>query len=190
MTLRGSASSGWTPLVAAFLATACAGGDRTRSPTCGMALLIAPSLIQEQLKRLPFVLTETPRGLPGSLPVRVAGTTQQSTVLVTYAKGALTMDYQGAGFPTASVTDSSVYALLVVDDSTQRAQGVLIYESQRPPTGYPSIGQLTGGDRTVPLYGVRVDWPSVSNPHCPMFGPPPAPAPAPAPSSGSPAPRE
>ena len=185
MTLRDSASTGWTPLLAALLATACAGGDRTRSPTCGMALLIAPSLIQEQLKRLPFVLTETPRGLPGSLPVRVAGTTQQSTVLVTYAKGALTMDYQGSGFPTTSVTDSSVYALLVVDDSTQRAQGVLIYESQRPPTGYPSIGQLAGGDRTIPLYGVRVDWPSVSNPRCPLFGLPPAPATAPSPGSSA-----
>jgi len=188
MMSRGSAFAAWTPLFAAFLATACAGGDRSRSPTCGMALLIAPSLIQEQLKRPPFVLTETPRGLPGSLPVRVAGTTQPNTVLVTYAKGALTMDFQGTGFPAASVSDSSVYALLVVDDSTQRAQGVLIYESQRPPTGYPSIGQLTAGERTIPLYGVRVDWPSVSNPRCPMFGPAPTATPAPAP--GSPAPRE
>src|SRR5207244_6893289 len=35
--------------VATIFAVAC-GGDRTRSPTCGMALLISPSLIQEQLR--------------------------------------------------------------------------------------------------------------------------------------------
>ena len=152
------------------------GGDRSRSPTCGMAQLIGPSLIQERLKRLPFVLTDAPRGLPASLPVRIAGTTLQSTVRVGYTKGALTMEYQGRGFPAASISDTTVYALLVVDDSTQRAQGVLIYESLRPPPGYPSAGELTGDSRTIPLYGVRVEWPSVSNPRCPLFGaPPPAP---------------
>lgn len=147
-------------------------GDRSRSPTCGMAALIGPSLIQERLKRLPFVLTEAPRGLPAALPVRLVGTTLQTTVKVGYAKGALAMEYRGAGFPAASISDSTVYALLVVDDSTQRAQGVLIYESQRPPTGYPGVGDLTGDGRTIPLYGVRVEWPSVSNPRCPLFAAP------------------
>ena len=151
------------------------GGDRSRSPTCGMAQLIGPSLIQDRLRQLPFVLTDAPRGLPGTLPVRVVGTRQQSTVLVGYPKGVLTMEYQGAGFPAGSVSDSTAYALLVVDDSTQRAQGVLIYESRRPPEGYPSIGALTGEDRTIPLYGVRVDWASVSNPKCPLLGAPAGP---------------
>ena len=150
-------------------------GDRSRSPTCGMALLIGPSLIQDRLRHLPFVLTDAPRGLPGTLPVRVVGTTQQSTVAATYARGALTMEYQGAGFPAASVSDTTAYAILVVDDSTQRAQGVLIYESRRPPEGYPSIGALTDADRTIPLYGVRVDWANVSNPKCPLLGAPAGP---------------
>src|SRR5438046_4754015 len=132
--------------------------DRSRSPTCGLAQLIGPSLIQDRLRLLSFVLTDAPRGLPGTLPIRGVGTPQQSTVAVTYAKGALTMEYQGAGFPATSVSDSTAYAILVVDDSTQRAQGLLIYESRRPPEGYPSIGALTGADRTIPLYGVRVDW--------------------------------
>jgi hypothetical protein len=152
-------------------------GDRARSPTCGMAQLIGPSLIQDRLRRLPFVLTDAPRGLPGALPVRVVGTPQQSTLQVTYTKGALTMEYQGAGFPATSVSDTTAYAVLVVDDSTQRAQGVLIYESRRPPEGYPSIGSLTGQDRTMPVYGVRVDWAGVSNPKCPLLGaaaPPPS----------------
>ena len=146
------------------------GGDRTRSPTCGMAQLIGPSLIQDRLRHLPFVLTDAPRGLPGTLPVRVVGVTQQSAVAVSYTKGALTMEFQGAGFPATSISDSTAYAILVVDDSTQRAQGLLIYESQRPPEGYPSIGALTGADRTIPLYGVRVDWANVSNPKCPLLG--------------------
>lgn len=148
-----------------------------------MARLIGPSLIQERLKRSPFVLTEAPRGLPGSLPVLIAGTALQSTVQVSYNRGALTMEYQGAGFPATAVSDTTVYALLVVDDSTQRTQGVLIYESQRPPPSYPSLGELTGGGRTIPLYGVRVEWQGVSNPRCPLFGAPGAPA------QGSPAPR-
>jgi hypothetical protein len=151
-----------------------------------MALIIGPSLIQDQLRRLPFVLTDAPRGLPSSLPVRVAGTTQQSTVLVRDAKGALTMEYQGAGFPAASMSDTTGYALLVIDDSTQRAQGVLIYESRRPPPGYPSIGTLTGEDRTIPLYGVRVDWQSVSNSKCPLLGTPSPGASAPSPPSPGP----
>ncbi len=149
--------------------------DRSRSPTCGLAQLIGPSLIQDRLRQLPFVLSDAPRGLPGTLPVRVVGTPQQSTVLVTYTKGALTMEYQGAGFPATSVSDTTAYAVLVVDDSTQRAQGVLIYESHRPPDGYPSIGSLTGQDRTMPVYGVRVDWAGVSNPKCPLLGTPAAP---------------
>jgi len=62
------------------------GGDRSRSPTCGMAQLIGPSLIQDRLRQLPFVLTDAPRGLPGTLPVRVVGTRQQSTVLVGYPR--------------------------------------------------------------------------------------------------------
>src|SRR6266568_3691282 len=89
----------------------------------------------------------------------------------------LAMTYQGPNFPPYP-SDSSVYALLVVDDSTQRAQGVLLYEGQRPPKSYPQLGTVSGGDKTIPLYGVRVDWPGVSNPHCPLLG---SPAPAPTP---------
>src|SRR6266704_3125200 len=86
-----------------------------------------------------YVLTDAPRGLPGSLPARVAGTAQQSTVVITYRAQRLTMAYQGSNFPPFP-TDTTVYGLLVVDDSTQRAQGVLLYEGQRPPQTYPQLG--------------------------------------------------
>ena len=46
--------------------------DGAHSPTCGLAQLAGPALIQQQLVNVPFVLTEAPRGLPGTLPARVA----------------------------------------------------------------------------------------------------------------------
>ncbi len=159
--------------VTPFLLTSLAfcGGDRSRSPTCGLAQVAGPALIQQQLTKLPFVLTDAPRGLPEGLPARVISIQSiqpQSEVRVSYRERRLVMTYQGAGFPPADVG----YGLLVVDDSTQRAQGVLIYESQRPPPTYPQLGEVGGGDRSIPLYGVRVDWPSVSNPRCPLLGTP------------------
>jgi hypothetical protein len=160
-------------LLGALAALAC-GGDRTRSPTCGLAQVAGPALIQQQLTVVPAVLAEAPRGLPASLPARVVGA-PQGTVQVAYGRGGLALTYAGPAVPAASVSDSTAYALLVVDDSTQRAQGVLIYESRRPPPTYPQIGTLAAGERTsIPVYGVRVSWVSVSNPRCPLLGPAPS----------------
>jgi len=158
-------------------ALAACSGEGSRSPTCGLALVAGPALIQQQLVNVPYVLTEAPRGLPGSLPARVIGVPQQGEVRVTYTANGLVMEYQGLSFPPAGIG----YGLLVVDDSTQRAQGVLIYESQRPPNTYPQLGEISvsgggggggaeAGARSAPLYGVRVDWAGVSNPRCPLLG--------------------
>ena len=143
------------------------GGDRARSPSCGLAQMVGPTLIQQQLTKAPYVITDAPRGLPPSLPARVAATPPQGEVLVAYERDLLVMGFEKAEFPL-----TATYALLVVDDSTQRAMGVLIYESESPKS-YPRLGTVTGGpngERTVPLYGVRVDWPSVNNPRCPLLG--------------------
>src|SRR5437879_9259951 len=163
-----------TPFLLTSFAVCCA-GERSPSPTCGLPLLVGPRLIQQQLTILPFVLTDAPRGLSASLPALVAGTSQQGDVSVSYGGQRLVLAYHGPSFP-AVPTDSSVYAVLVVDDSTQRAQGVLIYESQRPPPGFPQLGTVSVGDKTIPLYGVRADWPSLHNPPSPLLG---APAPPP-----------
>ena len=159
-------------IVAALWATAWAGcaGDRTRSPMCGIAQLAGPALIQQQLVNLSYVLTEAPRGLPASLPARVVFVGEglkppPGEVLIAYAGQQLVMGYQGAGFPAAP----GGYGLLVVDDSTRRAQGVLVYESQ-VPRNYPELGTVTGADRNIPLFGVRVDWAGVNNPRCPLLG--------------------
>lgn len=153
-----------------LLAVAGCTGDRTHSPTCGLAMLVGPSMIQQRLTALPAVLTDPPRGLPATLPARVVYVGEgakppQGEVLVAYNRSQVVMGYQGTGFPPAP----GGYGLLVVDDSTQRAEGVLIYESD-PPRNYPQLGSVTGADRGVPLFGVRVNWPGVSNPRCPLLG--------------------
>lgn len=137
---------------------------------CGIAQLAGPALIQQQLANLPYVVTEAPRGLPPSLPARVifvgeGPKPEPGQVLIAYNSNQLVMGYQGAGFPAPP----GGYGLLVVDDSTRRAQGVLVYEST-VPRNYPELGSVTGADRSIPLFGVRVDWADVNNPRCPLLG--------------------
>ena len=155
--------------ISGIAATAC-NTDRSHSPTCGLALLVGPSMIQQRLAVANAVLTESPRGLPPKLPARVifvgeGAKPPEGDVLVAYNREQLVIGYQGSGFPPAP----GGYGVLVVDDSTQRAEGVLIYESD-PPRNFPQLGTVTGADRTVPLFGVRVDWPGVNNPRCPLLG--------------------
>lgn len=150
---------------------AACGGDASRSPACGLAVIAAPTLIQQHLRNARAVIPDAPRGLPDSLPAMVI---QQKPAFVragydTPGKS-IVMEYVGDGFPA-----HGGYGLLVVDDTSHRAVGVLIYESQEPKD-YPRLGTITGGAVTLNLYGVRVDWASVSNPRCPILGaavPPP-----------------
>ncbi len=152
-------------LFAFTIVVAACGGDASRSPACGLALIAAPALIREQLLNARAIITDPPRGLPDSLPAMVIQQTPGS-VHVGYDAGgkAIVMEYSGPGFPTRGG-----YGLLVVDDTSHRAVGILIYESEEPKD-YPHLGTITGGAATVTLYGVRVDWASVSNPRCPILG--------------------
>lgn len=165
------------PRVAGVIALACAaagcGGDPSRSPACGLALVAGPTLVQQQLNNARAVIVEPPRGLPERLPARVAGRNDQGVVLVGYAQSHLVMGYEGANFPTLPG-----YALLVVDDTSQRATGVLIYDREGP-TQHPRLGSVHGGTGLeLPLFGVTVDWAGVSNPRCPLLGPPTTPEPS------------
>lgn len=159
------------------LVTAACRVDPQRSPVCGMALLVGPSLIQDQLNDARAILTDVPRGLPGggTLPARIAGESDTAKVHVAYDRDRLVLQFEGARFPAVSVDstgrDSTVFGLLLVDDSTEVVQGVLVYDRPRPPADYPRLGTLAGGDRFVPLYGVRLNWAGVSNPRCPLLGP-------------------
>lgn len=151
-------------LVAA--AAACNRGTNG-SPTCGIALLAGPSLITSQLTNARAVLTDPPRGLPDSLPVLVIQQkNDRGAVLVGHdAEGRVSMQFRGPSFPQRG------YGLLVVDDTSQRAMGVLVLD-QEEPAGHPAIGTMIGGSTALNLYGVRVDWASVNNPRCPLFGGP------------------
>jgi hypothetical protein len=152
-----------------LLALACA-GDAARSPACGLALIAGPTLIQQQLLNPRAVMTEPPRGLPELLPAMVIQQRQASVRVGYDTEQRIVMEYAGPGFPTRGG-----YGLLVVDDTAQRAMGVLVFESQEPKD-YPRLGTVSGASTTLTLYGVRVDWASVNNPRCPplLGAPPPA----------------
>jgi hypothetical protein len=111
--------------------------------------------------------------VPDSLPAHVfQQRTGSGAVIVSRdAEAKLSMQYRGPGFPQQG------YGLLVVDDTSQRAMGVLVLDTDEPKD-HPRIGAIIGGSTALSLYGVRVDWASVSNPRCPLFGPPPAAPPA------------
>lgn len=153
-------------LALVLLVAACTRGGG--SPTCGLALLAGPSLITSQLGNARPVLTDPPRGMPDSLPARVieqkAGSGGVGALIVTRgAEGKISMQYRGPSFPARG------YGLLVVDDTSQRAMGVLLLDQEEPARD-PTIGTIIGGSTVLNLYGVRVDWASVSNPRCPLFG--------------------
>lgn len=150
--------------------------DPHRSPVCGMALLVGPRLILEQIGDAHALLTEAPRGLPATLPARVVGGSDSTFVRVSSERDHVVLDYQGGKLPVVTVDstgrDSTVFGVLLVDDSTATVQGVLIFDRPRPPQDYPQIGRLADAERSVPFYGARVNWASVSNARCPLLGKP------------------
>jgi hypothetical protein len=166
------------PLLAlsALGALACS-VDPHHSPVCGMALLVGPRLILEQIGTARTLLTEAPRGLPATLPARVVGGSDSTFVRVSSERDHVVLEYQGGKLPVVSPVDSTgrdstVFGVLLVDDSTATVQGVLIFDRPRPPKEYPEIGRLADGERSVPFYGARVNWASVSNARCPLLGKP------------------
>ena len=147
-------------------ATACNRGTGG-SPTCGIALIASPGLIAAQLQNARAVITDPPRGLPDSLPTLVIQQkNDRGAVIVSRdAEGRVSMQFRGPAFPQRG------YGLLVVDDTSQRAMGVLVLD-QEDPKDHPAIGTVIGGSTALNLYGVRVDWASVNNSRCPLFGGP------------------
>lgn len=149
-----------------LMAAACSRGT-SGSPTCGIALLAGPSMITNQLANARAVVTDPPRGLPDSLPTLVIQQKNDRGAVIVGrdAAGKISMQFRGPAFPARG------YGLLVVDDTSQRAMGVLVLD-QEEPAGHPAIGTVIGGSTALNLYAVRVDWASVNNPRCPLFGGP------------------
>ena len=149
-----------------LVAAACTRGN-SGSPTCGIALLAGPGLITSQLSNARAVLTDPPRGIPDSLPALVIQQKNDRGAVIVGrdAEGKISIQFRGPSFPSRG------YGLLVVDDTSQRAMGVIILD-QEEPLNHPAIGTIIGGGTTLNVYGVRVDWASVNNPRCPLFGGP------------------
>ena len=154
-------------LLAGAVVTACS--PRSRVPPCGLGTAAAPGVILQRLDA-GFVLTDVPRGLPERLPARVVGE-RQGEVLVASEGNRLALGYQGPNFPSDTTYG---FGLLVVDDSTQRVVGVLIYGSSTVPRHRPILGTVSGGRQPLGLYGVRVNWVELNNPRCPLLGDPTA----------------
>src|SRR5438552_5936461 len=124
------------------LAAACSRGSGG-SPTCGLAMLAGPSLIASQLANARAVLTDPPRGIPDSLPARVieqkAGSGGNGAVIVGRdAEGKISMQFRGPSFPARG------YGLLVVDDTSQRAMG-LLFLAHEEHAGHAAVVTLLGG---------------------------------------------
>lgn len=165
------------PLAALVLCALACSVDPHRSPVCGMALLVGPRLILDQIGDPHALLTDAPRGLPATLPARIVGGPDSTFVRVSSERDGVVLDYQGGKLPVAGIVDSTgrdstVFGVLLVDDSTATVQGVLIFDRPRPPREFPQIGRLADQDRSVPFYGARVNWANVSNPRCPLLGKP------------------
>ena len=153
-------------LMIGWLLAAAACGGRSRVPPCGLGTAAAPTVILQRLDA-GYALSEVPRGLPERLPARVINERQQGEVVVAYEGDRLMLGYQGPGFPSDTVL---AFGLLLVDDSTQRVPGVLIYGSSTVPRLRQSLGAVTGGGQSLGLFGVRVDWIEMNNPRCPLLG--------------------
>jgi len=124
-----------------LLAAVACGRGTGGSPTCGIALLAGPALITSQLANARAALTDPPRGIPDSLPAFVIQLQKNDRGAVIVARGAggkISMQFRGPAFPARG------YGLLVVDDTSQRAMGVLILD-QEEPADHPSIGTIVGG---------------------------------------------
>lgn len=126
-----------------LLATGCGRGSGG-SPTCGIALLAGPGLITSQLSNARDVLTDPPRGIPDSLPALVIQKSNDRGAVIVGrdAEGKISMQFRGPAFPAQG------YGLLVVDDTSQRAMGVLILD-QEEPQRHPAIGTVIGDRKSV-----------------------------------------
>lgn len=145
------------------LAAAC-GGNPENSAACGFAAVAAGSLVVQSLQDLSHAVSTAPANVPDTLPSKVVG---RGTVRAVKQSGSpgLALRYEGEGFPTIPG-----FGLLLVDDSLEVVRGVLIFEPD-PPQGFPKIGTIATAATTLPLLGLRVHWPSLNAPRCPMFQP-------------------
>jgi hypothetical protein len=143
---------------------ACAEGDPENRASCGFAIMGAANKVLEQLQTGTKVLAEIPADFGGTVPARIPGYGTTAALVAESPDGPI-VAYDGEGFPTVPG-----FGVILVEDSTDTFQGVLIYDLN-PPMSYPILGGVSGGQLVVPLYGMRISWSAVSFPRCPLFAP-------------------
>ena len=153
-------------ILLALSALAC-NRNPENSATCGFTSIAAAGIILQSLQDVNRLVANPPPQLPNVWPARVVGYGTARAVVANGPDG-LVLGYEGPGFPTVPG-----FGLLLVDDSSEVVRGVLIYEPEGP-AGYPKLGTITGATTTgatstLPLYGARIHWPSVTAPRCPLF---------------------
>jgi hypothetical protein len=150
--------------IALLSASLACGGNPENNAACGFAAIAAGSLVMQSLQDLSHAVAAAPSNVPDTLPGKVVG---HGTARVIKGGGAdsLVLQFQGPDLPKLPG-----FALLLVDDSLEVVRGVLVFEPEGPP-GFKRIGTVVGGPAKLPLLGLRVHWPSLNAPRCPMFQP-------------------
>ncbi len=148
------------------LALVACRGNPENSAACGFASIAAASMVMQSLQDLSHVVSTPPATLPDTLPGKVVGRGTTRLVKSSGSEG-LVLQYEGEGLPKLPG-----FGLLLVDDSLEVARGVLIFEPESPP-GFAKLGSIVSATSptALPLLGLRVHWPSLNAPRCPMFQP-------------------
>ncbi len=146
----------------AVLALACGEGNPENRAACGFAVLGAANKVLEQLQTGSRVLAEVPDDFRGTVPARIPGYGTVPALVGESAEGPI-VAYDGEGFP-----QRPGFGLILVEDSTDTFQGVLIYDLD-PPMGYPVLGGVSNGHYVIPMFGLRVAWGAISTRRCPLF---------------------
>ncbi len=155
-----------TRLLLLPLALVACGGNPENSAACGFASIAAASLVMQSLQDLSHAVAALPPNLPDTLPGKVVGHGTMRLVTTSGPEGPV-LQYEGEGLPKLPG-----FGLLLVDDSLEVVRGVLIFEPESPP-GFARLGSIVSATSTtaLPLLGLRVHWPSLNAPRCPMFQP-------------------
>jgi hypothetical protein len=143
------------------LAAGCGEQNPENSASCGFAILGAANKALEQLYTGTRVLSEVPDDFGGTVPARVPGHGTTPAPVDETEQGPI-VAYGGEGFSPGG------FGVIMVNDSTDMSEGVLIYDLD-PPMGYPVLGGVSNGQYTIPLFGMRVAWSAVSTERCPLF---------------------
>ena len=150
-----------TPLLLLFALAGChrpAGGGAA----CGMAAVFGPLALLGEFTTPGRTLVSPPATLPERLPARlVAGPVYPALVGRDHDRWVLGVN--GARPPRFSPG----FAVLV-EDTTQRPLGAVIYEGEIV-RGAPLIGTVALADTTIPLIGVMAPRDKIEDPSCPLF---------------------